>query len=128
MRFSAMPVANSIILAVVGQLLRKDALVNLPWWSFFLLPVAGPALCHCWAAAVSRGIQYQDYYMASARKIEKDQLMPMVLNDGQQIRWKGVGRVRTRNTMRIVVALFAILHLAGVVLILLKRSKPTFSF
>jgi hypothetical protein len=121
LRFNAMLVANSVIVAIVGQLLQKDKLVGLqlPWWVFFILPVVGLMLCFAWAAAISRGFQYHDYYITEARRIEEEHFAPAVrvLAKGHRLQMKGLGWFRTRTTMRLTVGAFVVLHLCGIALV-----------
>src|SRR5205823_737646 len=127
-RFSAMMVANSILLGVAGQFVVENK-PGLPWLWFLAFPVVGLALCYLWAAAVSRGLQYQDYYVRAARSIEQTHLSPTitVVSEGQnqaESRMGGFGQLRTRSTMRWVIVVFVVLHIAvaGLVLYRFIRS------
>lgn len=125
MRFNAMLVANSIIVAILGQLLKENDIIPLPYYALLLLPGAGLVLCIAWGAAISRGMQYQDRYVSSAREIEEKHLAPTVtiMVDGQRLQMKGLARVRTRIAMWMVVWPFVILHLAGAMLVWYRLSE-----
>ena len=116
MRFNAMLVANSIVVAVFGQLLARTENLSLPWGVFLVLPLAGLVLCFAWLASIDRGIHYQDHYLMAAKAIEGRYLAPVVtvLVEGGGVQMKGFGKVRTRTAARGVVWLFMILDLCGV--------------
>jgi hypothetical protein len=133
-RFNAMLVANSILLAIVGQIvIQRKQPALLPWyWAGLLpalLPVAGLVLCVAWFAAVSRGAQYQEFYMGVAHEIEEASLSPRlrVLLRGRRYAdncMQGVGKLSARHAMEVVIWVFVALHLGLLVLVVLSARAP----
>lgn len=67
-RFNVMLVAHSILIAIAGSALLKDApLVSLT----FVLSAAGIVLSALWAIMMERAFAYQNYFLISARDIEE---------------------------------------------------------
>jgi len=125
-RFNSMLVANSLFFALLGQALVGHVLIN--WPLPLALPAVGLVLCLSWWAAVSRGLTYQDYYVARARELEA-QLAPVnvlqlghvlgqggavPIGEGRQLWMSGPGRIRTSRTMQTVIVLFVLLYVVAV--------------
>jgi hypothetical protein len=115
-RFNAMLVANSVIVAVIVQIVRDHPFLD--WRVQLALPVVGLIVCWSWLAAVSRGMTYQDYYVARARDLES-QLGPVnVVQGGHILPMAGCfAPFRTRTAMYTVVVLFVLLYLAAILII-----------
>jgi len=121
-RFNSMLVANSVFFAVIGQMLVDRISIDWPWQ--LMLPGAGFVLCILWAAAVNRGLMYQDYYIAKARELEA-RLAPVDIvqqgdvlsrgkgvpvGEGECLKMTGLSRIRARRTMWSVILLFLLLY------------------
>ena len=66
-RFNAMLVANSILIATIGLSLRdRDPLVIIAAGASFI----GIMLCLMWITLTSRGADYHEYWVKSARELE----------------------------------------------------------
>ena len=115
-RFNVMLLANSILLAITGQFAVENKLALLGRWYllYLLLPVIGFALCCMWLAVLSRGLQYQNYYVKAARALENAHLSPTVtvVSKGEQAgaRMKGFGRLSAHRAAQYVLFLFLFLH------------------
>jgi hypothetical protein len=65
-RFSAMLLANSIVLVAVATLLAQSIML----YALPLLPLAGIALCIFWFTIFERGAEYELHYIWKARELE----------------------------------------------------------
>jgi len=74
-RFSAMLLANSIIVAVIGIVISADR--ALPVFSVGM-PIAGLILCFVWTLMTKRGFDYYVYWIRSARELEEEFLKDSV--------------------------------------------------
>lgn len=63
-RFNAMLVANSIIVAFIGQIFNKSKEL------VFLSSLFGLFLCFMWFFLIKRGFNYREYFVLSAREFE----------------------------------------------------------
>jgi len=70
-RFNAMVVANGIILAAISVLLTTE---RVDWKPLVGLSALGIVLCLIWALMTARGFDYHDYWIRSARELEKGHL------------------------------------------------------
>lgn len=68
-RFSAMLLANSIVVAVIGIVISGDR--ALPVFSVGM-PIAGLILCILWWLITKRGFDYYVYWIRSARELEEE--------------------------------------------------------
>lgn len=67
-RFNVMLVANSTILAIIALVVTSEParpLISL------LMTIVGLILCAAWFLITKRGIDYQNYYVNSARELEE---------------------------------------------------------
>ncbi len=131
-RFNAMLVANTVVFAVIGQLMARTIVLPIPW----VLPIVGLILCASWWVALARGLTYQDLYVALAREMEA-KLDPAdvvrrgrgladggtVAANGQKFKMRHGAQIRTRYAMRAVVIVFAVLY--GVSGLLLASDHVT---
>lgn len=109
-RFNAMLVANSVILAVIGNVTVDDLM---GWQVRVALTGVGLVLCVCWRGAVDRGLTYQDHYVAGALELERHLAPVSSVQDGSHLQMAGFSRMRTRRAMRTVILLFTLLYLSA---------------
>ena len=74
-RCNAMVLANSIFIAAIS--LNITSQLHLKSFSYLFL-AGGFSICVIWLFLVSRGFDYQDYYVYKARKIEQDYFLRIV--------------------------------------------------
>jgi hypothetical protein len=129
-RFNVMLFANSILLAITVQFAVENKLA-LPglWYLLYLpLPVLGIALCCMWFAVISRGLQYQNYYVKAARDLEKAHLSPTVtvvsMGERAGACMKGFGRLPAHRAARYVVFLVMFLHGVVACWIVYRFTRP----
>jgi hypothetical protein len=123
-RFSAMLLANSIVVVTVATMLANRTLVcAVPF-----LPLAGALICTFWFTIFERGAEYERYYIRRARELEA--LLPgqgvktvcdahdfneVMRRDGdpsepRSIRWAAC--IRMRSAGRAVIGIFFLIHAA----------------
>ncbi len=133
-RFNVMLTANSIVItaATVAIVNAPQAAKSTPLFSILAiaLPIAGLLLCASWLVLIKREIAYADYYVRSARELEKKYLSDSVKtasrgalfaegnkvafeNGGQplELRMGGLARIRTRWVSKFVVLIFGALYI-----------------
>jgi len=127
-RFSAMLVANSIVIAVTGFIIGQGQ-GPLPTFSIGM-PIAGFILCFLWWIINERGFYYFEFWFCSARELEEMYLKEPVktfsrgydLGKGNEIkltlggrsepyRMKGFRRIRIRWVSYMVIGVFAAIHI-----------------
>ena len=70
-RYSAMLVANSIVMAVIGYVISSEQRLTL---LLIGMPIAGLILCRIWLIINARGFDYFFYWLFSARELEENYL------------------------------------------------------
>ncbi len=68
-RFSAMLIANSIIIAIIGWAFTSER--SLPPFLLLFLPVIGFVLCSLWFLFVNHGVYWQNSFRKEAVRLEK---------------------------------------------------------
>jgi hypothetical protein len=124
-RFSAMLLANSIVLVAVATMLaHRVMLCAIP-----LLPLAGFALCTCWLTIFERGAEWELHYIRKARELEgllggggtrtvrdgqdfanRVQVTYADGDDSDQHRMLWVAWLRMRHAGRALIAIFFLIH------------------
>ena len=80
-RFNAMVLANSIFFAGIILLVMDNGSYD----NFIkLMTIAGILLCILWFLLNERGFSYHNYYISSARELEKDLPGVKIVKDGQK--------------------------------------------
>jgi hypothetical protein len=124
-RFNAMVVANGIILTATSVLLSSERLDCKPVVG---LSASGIILCLIWALMMARGFDYHEYWIRSARELEKGHLNPVKtvsrggeFAEGQQVefdlpeKWRRhqvgcMGRVPFARASFMSIAVFVIVY------------------
>jgi hypothetical protein len=119
-RFSAMLVAHSILIVVIGQLLILEAASPLRLFATALTG-AGFLVSLLWLMITVRGFRYHDIFLAAAKEQETHLSAPPFVN---VTRWSAasrfdyVGWFRTRTITYCVIVLFALIYLLLLYLLL----------
>ncbi len=121
-RFSAMLIANSIIIAIVGWAFTSER--SLPPFLLLFLPVIGFVLCSLWFLFVYHGVYWQNLFRKEAIRLEEEyfsdtfKLISLVTTENSQsphrknseaprlVRWFPFHR-----TSGIVIIIFAIVYI-----------------
>jgi hypothetical protein len=119
-KFNALLVANSILLASLGLLIKFESTFSksLSIW----IPLAGIILCTLWFFLTKRGFEYYDYWISNARKIEEDypnDFLPIVSRGhdfvegkDKEMRMGFLARfIKARKNSYVIIFLFFITHL-----------------
>lgn len=139
-RFNAMLVANSIIVSIIVLALpNKETL----YMFIIIFPFIGITLCIIWFLLMRRDSKYQNYYVRSARELEREYLDPVqtvlrggefkenveiFINDGFNPKKFKIGWIRlftTSNLSYAVISLFVIVYIILIYTVLLI-IYPTF--
>jgi len=118
-RFNAMLVANSIVMAVIGLALTsepaKEKLAD-------FTSIAGLALCIIWCLLNTRGFDYHDHWIHSAKKLET-YLRP-VKTVSRCRRFSPAGFVRAAWASYAVIVIFAGMYIAVLVGVVDSNAVP----
>jgi hypothetical protein len=113
-RFNAMLVAHAILIGVSASLMYGVARKHAPAVVPLVLVLAGLAVCVAWWAAIERGFKSQNRYVEFIKGLEAE--LPenlRFLTDGAKAKMIFPSTLTTRNAMRLVIGVFALLYLAA---------------
>jgi hypothetical protein len=113
-RFKAMLVAHAILISVAASVVYGQACTHALAVAPFVLLLAGLAVCVAWWARIERGFRYESQYVGFITRIESE--LPenfRFLTDGANAKSIFPSTPTTRNAMRLVIAVCALLYLAA---------------
>jgi hypothetical protein len=125
-KFNAMLVAHTILIAVSVGLMFGEMRSTVPPLIPAVLLVAGLVVCFAWWATVERALRYQDRYVDFAKRLEvRFPEHQRFLTDGDMTQMGFPGGLRTRDSMRIIILVFALLYGAAFVrLLVIYLGRP----
>ena len=113
-RFNATLVAHAILIALAVGVMYGETCTYAPAVAPLVLLLAGLAVCVAWWGKIERGFRSEDRYVGFIKKLEAE--LPenlRFLTDGANARMIFPSTPITRNAMRLVVGVCALLYLVA---------------
>jgi len=113
-RFNAMLVAHVVLIIVAVSVMYGGACTYAPAVGPLVLLLGGLAVCFAWWAKIERGFRSQDRYVGFIKNLEAELPEKLrFLTDGANVRMIFPSTPTTRNAMRLVIGVFALLYLVA---------------